>query len=603
LTASDAVPIVAYAAPSAAPVVSVTTPLVGLSASVVEPAATSAAPIVKQFEQLKPYNGSTSHRSFRCYFERYSKVHGWTTQVEKAQHLALSLEGPAAEVLSDVSEQSDNAYELIWAALACRFGYLDEPLRAMRIFESRRQLENESLAAYEQNLRVLYRDAWPNADEVTKDNSLKHRFDEGFNNLEMTQFLRLHARTDDFAQTVARARQFQDAHESVKPRKPSVRLAVAPEHSAEPAPPGQLQPVLDGLQKILETVLHNRDTPSRDDNGCQTPVVRSVATGRRPSSPATIQRRSSPAPSATSSGGEATSSRVRFQDPPVANESGMSTGSRPPPISGNSGSRDDNYRHQFQPRSFGASYRPQFQATGNRPWRDERFNNRPLPPRFNDRDTGWRPRPQFTGPRYDRDYCPSQSPERSEARPPPLRQPDRPQSSDWTPRFGRFQGRRVTGCYVCGRYGCHSVNHSGEDHETPPRPASQPNSTGQSEPLNGRLTSNTGIRGTSVSASSPAFPLGNASTADEGTQTDLVSAVRETPIVNFLGSHENSLEDDIVPNCYHFAASKLLVKSPRVPVVIEGVRVPLILDTGAEVTASKKGKGFPVLDTERWARS
>ena len=104
---------------------SVTAPLVGLSASVVEPAATSAAPIVKQFEQLKPYNGSTSHRSFRCYFERYSKVHGWTTQVEKAQHLALSLEGPAAEVLSDVSEQSDNAYELIWAALARRFGYLD----------------------------------------------------------------------------------------------------------------------------------------------------------------------------------------------------------------------------------------------------------------------------------------------------------------------------------------------------------------------------------------------------------------------------------------------------------------------------------------------
>ena len=59
---------------------------------------------------------------------------------------------------------------------------------------------------------------------------------------------------------------------------------------------------------------------------------------------------------------------------------------------------------------------------------------------------------------------------------------------------------------------------------------------------------------------------------------------RETPIVNFLGSHENSLEHDIVPNCYHFAASKLLVKSSRVPVVIEGVRVPLMLDTGAEVS-------------------
>jgi len=44
------------------------------------------------------------------------------------------------------------------------------------------------------------------------------------------------------------------------------------------------------------------------------------------------------------------------------------------------------------------------------------------------------------------------------------------------------------------------------------------------------------------------------------------------------------LEDDVIPNCYHFTSSKYLVKSPHIPVVIEGVRVPLMLDTGAEVS-------------------
>ena len=40
----------------------------------------------------------------------------------------------------------------------------------------------------------------------------------------------------------------------------------------------------------------------------------------------------------------------------------------------------------------------------------------------------------------------------------------------------------------------------------------------------------------------------------------------------------------MIPNCYHFASSKYMMKSPHIPVVIEGVRVPLMLDTGAKVS-------------------
>ena len=70
------------------------------------------------------------------------------------QYLALALEGPAVECLKEVREEELDAYSKLWAVLAHRFGYLDEPERAMRKFDSRRQLDGESIAEYEQALRT-----------------------------------------------------------------------------------------------------------------------------------------------------------------------------------------------------------------------------------------------------------------------------------------------------------------------------------------------------------------------------------------------------------------------------------------------------------------
>ena len=70
------------------------------------------------------------------------------------QNLALALEGPAVECSREVREDEVGAYERIWMILAHRFGHLDEPERAMRRFDSRRQLEGESMTEYEQALRL-----------------------------------------------------------------------------------------------------------------------------------------------------------------------------------------------------------------------------------------------------------------------------------------------------------------------------------------------------------------------------------------------------------------------------------------------------------------
>ena len=54
------------------------------------------------------------------------------SNADKVQNLTLALEGPAAEILKDVGESSDNAYDDIWTALSRRFGHIDEARQTLK---------------------------------------------------------------------------------------------------------------------------------------------------------------------------------------------------------------------------------------------------------------------------------------------------------------------------------------------------------------------------------------------------------------------------------------------------------------------------------------
>jgi len=56
---------------------------------------------------------------------------------------------------------------------------------------------------------------------------------------------------------------------------------------------------------------------------------------------------------------------------------------------------------------------------------------------------------------------------------------------------------------------------------------------------------------------------------------------RANPVVNFLECHECTLEESEIPNCYDYGANPQFVRPPKIPI---GVRIPIILDTGAEVS-------------------
>jgi len=57
------------------------------------------------------------------------------------------------------------------------------------------------------------------------------------------------------------------------------------------------------------------------------------------------------------------------------------------------------------------------------------------------------------------------------------------------------------------------------------------------------------------------------------TQTDLVIVNREHHIFNFLEHSEAVLEPFSIPKCCHFASSRQYDKSPKTPIIIEGVCV------------------------------
>ena len=66
-------------------------------------------------------------------------------------------------------------------------------------------------------------------------------------------------------------------------------------------------------------------------------------------------------------------------------------------------------------------------------------------------------------------------------------------------------------------------------------------------------------------------------------QTDTTIVGKGQPVVNFPDSTECPSDDD-VPNCFHFGDNLVYIQSPRIPIIVEGVRVPMVLDTGAAVT-------------------
>ena len=190
-------PIITQAQPIQQPVLQPSQPQVQTFVAQSQPVPTV---VVRPPTTPKLYKGDASYKAYKEYFERLSVCNGWTTPIEKAQNLIISLDGPAAETVRGLEIKQDQDYETIWELLRKRFSYVDDPERQKRLFDTRKQQENESVAMFEQALRSLFREAWPKTDikSPDADSNLQRHFVNNLRDSALQNHLRLHARTDTF---------------------------------------------------------------------------------------------------------------------------------------------------------------------------------------------------------------------------------------------------------------------------------------------------------------------------------------------------------------------------------------------------------------------
>jgi len=68
-------------------------------------------------------------------------------------------------------------------------------------------------------------------------------------------------------------------------------------------------------------------------------------------------------------------------------------------------------------------------------------------------------------------------------------------------------------------------------------------------------------------------------------QTTLGAVDSDPVTVDFLDGYVNEEDDGNLPICFHFQnENKFLPDPPKIPVRVKGIRVPMLVDTGAEVT-------------------
>jgi len=270
---------------------------------------------------------------------------------------------------------------------------------------------------FEQALRSLFREAWPKTDikSPDADSNLQRHFVNNLRDSALQNYLRLHARTDTFGQTVEKARIFVEASElTVTPSKskPAVRFAETSE--SEPKPESDTtDKVLEGLEQVLRAVLQN--------SGPQ-------------GAPSSNSGRSSP-PNQSSQNNQANSD----------------TGNNPrnryfPNNRGNNVSNNQNRGNSFSSPRNGSNQNWNWNSPG-RGYNDNRQNSNNSNQQSNQTGSG-NPNSNLQTDQNSANAGNTDSAPQQQNR-----------NGSRNQRRSRNSGRQRSGCFVCGQLGCHSWFH------------------------------------------------------------------------------------------------------------------------------------------------
>ncbi len=114
----------------------------------------------RSLAKLPWYSGLTPLEPYLAQVDLAALHDGWSRE-ETATHLAFSLEGPALQVLIDLSPEERRDLQALTAALNCCFGQKTSTDQNREKLTNRRQREGESVGAFDADIRVYARNGYP----------------------------------------------------------------------------------------------------------------------------------------------------------------------------------------------------------------------------------------------------------------------------------------------------------------------------------------------------------------------------------------------------------------------------------------------------------
>ena len=138
-------------------------PTAGTSLATSEPGGSDRGGI-KAMQRPAPYDGSSVWEAYRTQFGLLAGLNKWTDQ-EKAAHLAVSLQGTALTVLTNLPEEQRSDYGALCAALENRFGNTRQVELNRARLRNRMKRREESLPELAEDVERLTRLAYPDAGE------------------------------------------------------------------------------------------------------------------------------------------------------------------------------------------------------------------------------------------------------------------------------------------------------------------------------------------------------------------------------------------------------------------------------------------------------
>ncbi|KAG1946509.1 thy-1 membrane glycoprotein [Pimephales promelas] len=140
--------------------------------------------------KLPRYSGLTPLEPYLAQVDLAALHDGWSCE-ETAIHLALALEGPAFQVLIDLSPEKRRDLQALTAALNRRFGQRTSAEQSREELTNRRRCEGESVGAFAADIRVYTRKGYPTFQAAAREELSLHAFLRGLTPERLRQHVRL----------------------------------------------------------------------------------------------------------------------------------------------------------------------------------------------------------------------------------------------------------------------------------------------------------------------------------------------------------------------------------------------------------------------------